>query len=101
MRKEQKKKKEIMCYTADAYLKAAIQEIADERGSTKAEIQRIAMKKFVKDGQDDAIVMLHTVVLQQELNDIKDSIPKERYERIQKCMETIMKVKGATSDGRI
>lgn len=85
----------------DEELEKALSELAEEVGTTKAELRRRAVKTFLSNGQDEAIAVCRIVMLQQTINELKDTIPEKEYGKMQECMAFIMKNKGGNSYGGI
>lgn len=89
-----KEKKSVITCAIDESLKERIDEYLQETGATTAEFTRRAIRNYVDDGEDDAVMMLYVIQLLQHVNELKDIIPSTKYERIQRCAGSIMKVKG-------
>jgi len=83
----------VVC-TVDEELHGAIKTIMEDTGATKAEVTRRALKKFINDGQDEALVMMNVVQIIQTLNSLEEIIPEKDYKKLESYTANIMKIKG-------
>ena len=89
-----KKKMITKTYTVDEVLGSEMESMLEETGMKVGEMTRRAVKKFIKSGQEDAFVMLNVVNLIQTVNEMKDDLKPEQYEKLQQYTGNIMKIKG-------
>lgn len=92
--KEIKAKAKTVVCTVDEELNQAIEGIKKDTGVTTSEITRRALKKFINDGQDEALVMMNVVQIIQTLNSLEEIIPEKDYKKLESYTANIMKIKG-------
>ena len=83
----------------DKELNKKLENVSLETGSTKAEITRRALRQFMVDGQDEAIIMLNLLKHVQMVRDMKDTLPKEQYDELMKYSNNILSIKGGDLHG--
>lgn len=83
MKSGNRSKKKIYTYSVDESMSVEIENYATQTGAKKSEMSRRAMRDYLDGGADDAAVMLNLVLLTQVVNELKDSMEKEKFESIQ------------------
>lgn len=74
--------------------KEELKNIAREHKTSLSGLARMAIKRYEEDGCNEPIVYVQFVHLTQKINDLKDEIPEEDYNQIQKFIGNIMIAKG-------
>ena len=99
--KKNKSKKVIRSCSLEEELDLQIRAMSAETGASGTELIRRAVKSYMDDGQEDAMLMFYIVNLVEAVNEMKNDIPQEHYTKLQHCTENIIKIKGGKDDGRI
>lgn len=92
-------KKDIISCSIEESLKRDLEEAMRQTGASKAEINRRALKQYMSTGQNQAKVMINAVMLLQTINDLKEVIPQEEFDEMQKYMGNIMLIMGGKDNG--